>query len=230
VRILSCRAILVKLEGIKTPGISERAICTSPLGLIFRMAEKRAAEDLKFSFPSLPPRPSVNGSSDSRESTIENDIVRLYTKNTAVLLRHGLAICGNLEMTQDAIQEAFLRYHIARRKEMIIKDAKDWLLSTMRNYILDRLKEYYFRNGQSLEAASKLTQEDSNLDARIMLGEINATARELLSPRELACLRLRNDGLRYRDIANILNIEPATVGVFLGRALKKIRAALKSEE
>jgi len=60
--------------------------------------------------------------------------------------------------------------------------------------------------------------------------EINATAHELLSPRELECLLLRNEGLRYRDIADILKIETATVGVLLGRALKKIRTALTRQE
>jgi DNA-binding CsgD family transcriptional regulator len=59
-----------------------------------------------------------------------------------------------------------------------------------------------------------------------MLREINAAAHELLTPRELECLTLRNEGLRYRDIADILEIDSATVGVLLGRAVKKIRAAL----
>ena len=109
-------------------------------------------------------------------------------------------------------------------------DAKGWLYSTTRNYILDRVKEYYVRNSQSLEAAAQITEDADNPEAHIMLREIHATAHELLSPRELECLQLRNEGLRYRDIADILKIESATVGVLLGRALKKIRTALNGQE
>jgi RNA polymerase sigma-70 factor (ECF subfamily) len=163
---------------------------------------------------------------DTRKSRIENTVVGLYHKNAAALFRYGLAICGDQEMAQDAVQEAFLRYYVALRKETANGDAKGWLYSTTRNYILDRLKEYHVRNGQSLEAASHIAEESQGPETKIMLREIDATASELLSPRELECLKLRSEGLRYRDIANILNIESPTVGVLLGRALKKIRVAL----
>src|SRR5579859_2415734 len=185
--------------------------CLIALELLFRMAKNRASDDLEFTFPRLPPSPIAETSDDLRKTEIENEVVRLYDKNAAALLRHGLAICGNLEMAQDAVQEAFLRYYIARRKEMATQDTKRWLFSTARNYILDRLKEYYVRKGQSLASASHLTQDDNNPEDQIMLREIDASARELLSPRELECLRLRNEGLRYRDIADILRIDPATV-------------------
>jgi RNA polymerase sigma-70 factor (ECF subfamily) len=195
----------------------------SSIGTLLRMVQ---AGDSQSSPHVLPPREIVGANSEFRKSEIENDVVRLYEKNAAALFRYGLAICGNPEMAQDAVQEAFLRYYIALRNETTSSDAKGWLYSTTRNYILDRLKEYYVRNGQSLDAASHLTEDTHNPEAQIMLREINATACELLSPRELECLRLRNEGLRYRDIADILSIESATVGVLLGRALKKLRAAL----
>jgi RNA polymerase sigma-70 factor (ECF subfamily) len=172
----------------------------------------------------------VGANGDVSRSRIEGEIARLYERDGAALLRYTLAICGNLETAQDAVQEAFLRYYIARRNDNVNTDAKGWLYSTARNYVLDRSKEYYVRNGVSLGAAADVTANEHNPDAQIMLHEINAVARELLSPRELECLRLRNEGLRYKDIADILKIDSATVGVFLARALKKIRTALSPQE
>jgi RNA polymerase sigma-70 factor, ECF subfamily len=200
----------------------------NPIELLLKMAEDRPPEGP--TSPSLPPRTLAVAETDSRQSAIENEVVRLYEKNAAALHRYGLAICGDPAMAQDAVQEAFLRYYIALRKETAGMDAKGWLYSTTRNYILDRLKEYYVRNSQSLEAASQIAEDAENPEANIMLREIHATAHELLSPRELECLRLRNEGLRYRDIADILKIETATVGVLLGRAVKKIRTALNRSE
>ena len=201
-----------------------------PIGLLSKLVEARPPEGSASSSPSLPSREIAGDKPDVHQSIIENEVVRLYEKNAAALLRYGLAICGDPAMAQDAVQEAFLRYYIALRKETAGLDAKGWLYSTTRNYLLDRLKEYYVRNSQSLEAAAQIAEDATNPEANIMLREIDAAAHELLSPRELECLLLRNEGLRYRDIADILKIETATVGVLLGRALKKIRTALNHPE
>lgn len=190
------------------------------------MTDEPAPKDLQSSALTLPLSELSGVNKEARKSKIESDIVRLYEKNAATLLRYALAICGNLELAQDAVQEAFLRYYITLRKETVSPDPKGWLYTTTRNYVLDRLKEYYFRNGRSLVAAANLTENEHNPEVQIMLREINATASEVLSPRELECLRLRSEGLRYKDIANILRIDSATVGVFLSRALKKLRGAL----
>lgn len=202
----------------------------SPIRLLSRVAEDRAPGDIPTSRPLFRQIPVDDASCDLGKSAIKDEVVRLYDRYAPALLRRALAICGDLEMAQDAVQEAFLRYYIALQKESSPKDARGWLYSTTRNYVLDRMKEYFVRNAQSLAAASGLAHEASNPDALIMVREIKATACDLLTPRELACLRLRNEGLRYREIANILKIESTTVGVFLGRALKKIRSALNRKD
>jgi len=175
-------------------------------------------------------QPPADVKSDSLKSQVGVAVSELYEKHAAGLLKYAEAICGDLEIARDAVQEAFLRYYIALREETVSGDARGWLYSTTRNFILDRLKEYYVRNCDGLHAASRLTEDAHNPEDLILLREIHATAHSLLTPRELACLRLRSDGLRYRDIARLLQIETATVGVLLGRALKKIRAAVNREE
>ena len=177
----------------------------------------------------LVPLEAAASEMDSRQLAIKEEVIRLYEKNAAALLRYGLGICGDLEMAQDAVQEAFLRYYVALRKETAGTEAKGWLYSTTRNYILDRLKEYYVRNGRGLEEASHLTEDQNNPETRTILREIGDRARQLLSPRELQCLRLRHEGLRYQDIADTLGIDCGTVGAFLARALKKMRTALSPE-
>ena len=59
-----------------------------------------------------------------------------------------------------------------------------------------------------------------------MQREITRQALGGLSPRELECLRLRQDGLNYKEIAKVLGIDSGTVGALLARGLKKIRAAV----
>jgi RNA polymerase sigma-70 factor (ECF subfamily) len=177
-----------------------------------------------------PPKPRTDPNSDPLRSKIEDTIIVLYEKHAAALLRYGQAICGDMEIARDAVQEAFLRYYIALREGTITGEARGWLYSTTRNYILDRLKEHFVQHGESLNAASGLAEDAHDPEGQILRGELEATAHSLLTPREFACLRLRSEGLKYREIARTLEIETATVGVLLGRALKKIRAAMNQRE
>jgi RNA polymerase sigma-70 factor (ECF subfamily) len=197
---------------------------------LLTMAEVEPLHELTSLPPLALPEESGGAKSSPPDFRIENRIIRLYEKNAAGLLRYALTISRNPETAQDAVQEAFLSFYIALRKEVAIQDDKGWLYSTTRNYVLDRLKEYYFRNGLSLGAAAHLAEDQHNPENRIMLREISAKAHEVLSPRELECLRLRSEGLRYKDIGDILKIDSGTVGAFLARALKKIRTALNRLE
>jgi DNA-binding CsgD family transcriptional regulator len=45
----------------------------------------------------------------------------------------------------------------------------------------------------------------------------------LLSPRELECFRLRAEGLRYQEIAEVMVLRAGTVGALLARVQRKIR-------
>lgn len=175
-------------------------------------------------------RSSPQATNFDRQAEIESNVIHLYQKLAPALIKYGLAICQDLALAEDAVQEAFLRYYVALRQETARMDSKGWLYATTRNFILDRLKEYQYRNGKSLEAALQVAEKNENPESAIMLREIHSTAQGLLSPRESECLQLRNEGLRYREIAEILKIDSATVGVLLGRAMKKIRTALKGKE
>lgn len=198
----------------------------SKKGPLWRVDERPSGEPAQLSPLDSVPSPLPHAESGLSQVEIEEHVARLYKKNATGLFRYALTICSAREIAEDAVQEAFLRYYIAVRNGATGLDARGWLYSTTRNYILDRLKEYYVRNGRTLGAASHLLNDAPAPEAEIMMRELDVAARDLLSRRELECLRLRNEGLRYREIADILRIESATVGVLLGRALKKIRAAL----
>jgi predicted DNA-binding protein (UPF0251 family) len=47
-----------------------------------------------------------------------------------------------------------------------------------------------------------------------------------LSPREMECVRLRTEDLRYEEIARVLGLQTGTVGALLARAHGKIRKAV----
>ena len=49
---------------------------------------------------------------------------------------------------------------------------------------------------------------------------------ETLSPRQRNCLYLRSEGLRYREIAEVMGISLSTVNEFLRRAISRLAEAV----
>jgi predicted DNA-binding protein (UPF0251 family) len=68
--------------------------------------------------------------------------------------------------------------------------------------------------------ASFSAPADSIFDRLHTLPEIG------LSPREMECVRLRTEDLRYEEIARVLGLQTGTVGALLARAHGKIRKAV----
>jgi RNA polymerase sigma-70 factor (ECF subfamily) len=52
-----------------------------------------------------------------------------------------------------------------------------------------------------------------------------AAAMETLSPQQRHCLYLRSEGLRYREIAEVIGISPSSVNEFLRRSIARLAEA-----
>ena len=161
---------------------------------------------------------------------IEQEIRDLHAKEAAGLLRHAASVAGNSETAQDAVQEAFLRFFIARTAGQEIRNPRAWLFRVLRNHVLDQ-KKAGSRNEIGLE--SVMNSPGLGYDPEAAYGRVEAlrrTLRTALTPREVECVQLRSTGLRYDEIAGVLKLRSGTVGALLARAHKKIRAAAGSSD
>jgi RNA polymerase sigma-70 factor, ECF subfamily len=157
---------------------------------------------------------------------IEQEVLAAYDQFAANLFRYARALGKDTELARDAVQEAFLRYFLSLSEGEIIYHNKSWIFRVARNYVLDRLKEYAYRNCISLD-----TKEMASLPDPRQAREDHAWEEQLdqalssLSPRELECLRLRAEGLKNKEIAEVLNLRLGTIGTLMARGLNKIRRA-----
>jgi RNA polymerase sigma-70 factor (ECF subfamily) len=159
----------------------------------------------------------------SPRDLIEGEVVRLYQENGARLLRYASAFVEGKETAQDALQEVFLRYFVLRVGGLRIHNPRAWLYRVLRNYLLDRKKEFAARHRVNLDEIVELPDWQQDPETNHQQSEQVRRFLERLSPRELECVRLRSDGFNYREIAGILNIRLGTVGALLARALRKLR-------
>jgi RNA polymerase sigma-70 factor (ECF subfamily) len=158
---------------------------------------------------------------------VEREVIKLHEENFTSLFRYGYTITRNKDLSQDALQEIFLRYFACRMEGQHIRNSRAWLFRVLRNYLLDRLKDPLVRDGVKLEAARYLPDLSRSLEDDYEQTELSQRALLRLSPRERECLRLRTEGLRYKEIAEVLEISLGTVGALLTRGVNKLRGTIR---
>jgi RNA polymerase sigma-70 factor (ECF subfamily) len=154
---------------------------------------------------------------------IEGEVIELYRDNYQGLLRYALTIIVDHQMAEDAIQESFLRFFLARTEGQTIRSPAAWLYRVLRNLLLDERKRAWFRVTAGLEAAEGRPDWDHDPERRLEFVELSTVLSQTLSGREMECLRLRLEGMAYREIASVLKIRPGTVAALLARGMEKVQ-------
>lgn len=163
-------------------------------------------------------------------ASLEQEVTELYRSTAGNLLRYAMLLARNGSLAQEAVQETFLKFYVQRARGELRGGGRAWLFRVARNYILDQQKSLSAKTSVGLDEANNCQDNRHSPETAFERSEAVRRALRLLSPRELECLQLRNEGCTYKEIAAILGIEPGTVGALLARAAEKIRKASKREE
>jgi RNA polymerase sigma-70 factor (ECF subfamily) len=164
----------------------------------------------------------------SPENDLELEIARMYREFAPGLLRWAVVAVRSHEAAQDAVQEAFLRYFIARSQGQRIQAPRAWLYRVLRNFVLDSMRSSAVRREIGMDEVQQVVDARQDPEVSYHHRELARRVSALLAPRELECLRLRNEGFGYEEIADILSLRSGTVAALLSRGQKKIRKALDS--
>ena len=161
---------------------------------------------------------------------LEEEVVALFDQFRGPLLRYlsnfGLAAADG----EEVIQEVFLSLfqHLNRGKSR--ENLRGWLFRVAHNLALKRR----YRTRRELEARAKADAGDLAIDpgpspeAQVVNSQ---TQQRLLAVVEALpdqcrrCLFLRAEGLRYREIAGILDMSLGAVSLSLARSLARIARA-----
>ncbi len=147
------------------------------------------------------------------------------------LLRYACGLVGDLDEARDVVQETFLRS--LRARDLPAGDAlAPWLFAVCRNCALDTRRRRASRASRHarktamqtmIPPASELPLEPAES------GELRAiVARLPADQRELIRLKFQ-EGLTYRQMAQVTGRSASTVGQLLHEALEAIRSALAPE-
>jgi RNA polymerase sigma-70 factor (ECF subfamily) len=170
---------------------------------------------------------SVGMAQDHPADSVEQEVRSLHVENAAGMLRYAVAVCGRLHAAQDAVQETFLQYFMTRSAGHVIQTPKAWLYRVLRL----GLRNSENTRDQGVEVSlHALSQHPHYNPESTELEPVWTVLASVLAPRELECLKLRAEGLKYREIAEVLGLQRGTVGVLLVRAHRKLRNVISTNE
>lgn len=147
---------------------------------------------------------------------------RLFREYHATLVRYLTRRLGDRDWAEEVAQETFVR---ALRQDTIVNE-RSWVFAVAHNLVRDGARRDA-RNRRHLElmAAEAREEQVESVDLTLERAQEASFARkalEQLGERDRQALLLKEEGLDYAEIADVLQIEKSSVGTTLSRARKRL--------
>jgi RNA polymerase sigma-70 factor, ECF subfamily len=163
----------------------------------------------------------------AKASRIEEEVMELFDEFRRPLLRYSLSIGLSTHDAEEVIQEVFLalfkHLHLGRSR----KNLRGWLFRVAHNLALKQR----LANQTSLQrtAGERAAEEhadpapgpEEQLSAAQRRNRLQAVV-QALPENAQHCLRLRAEGLRYREIAAVLGMSLGAVSISLTQSLARL--------
>jgi RNA polymerase sigma-70 factor (ECF subfamily) len=163
-------------------------------------------------------------------SEIENEVVELFDEYRGRLLRYvlsiGLTAGHGEEIVQDVFLALFRHLRLGRPKDNL----RGWIFRVAHNLALKTRMSEQTRPDRAEFDEVAAAQVDPQPNPEQQLASVQrqkilmATVRAL-PERDQYCLNLRAEGLRYREIAEILEMSLGAVANSLSRSLARLERA-----
>lgn len=161
----------------------------------------------------------------------------LYQCHAPALLTHLLINSQSREDAEDLLVDTFVaaQEHEALLSTLTDEEQRRWLWRVSRNLLIDLYRRSQTRKGVSLQEVTGLLFDDEQTPEAIVLRQdeyrqLHATL-QCLSAQQQELLRLRFvNGLRCKEIADLMGKGHGAVRVLLSRTLNLLRTIYTKEE
>lgn len=152
-----------------------------------------------------------------------------FARYYPALYRYLQRLAGDPDLAADLAQEAFVRL---LDHEIPEERARSWLFTVATNLLRDRARSRD-RHRRLLAGRDLSPDPPVRADERVEREERIAAVRAALarlSERDRRMLMLREEGLLYREIAEVVGVAAGSVGTLLARALDRFADAYRRVE
>src|SRR5580700_10277804 len=172
----------------------------------------------------------------SGSMTLSERVLALFEQLHVPVFRYLLRKTRDPGQAEDITQETFLRLFRHLRENRLLDNPKAWIFTVANNLAVDasrnesHIKDLDEATWKEIEKSrsglqadpEKLALQRERLD-RLHIAVLN------LTPLQRECLHLRSEGLRYREIGDLLKISPSTVMDAVRRATLKLAREFDGE-
>jgi len=153
------------------------------------------------------------------------EVTALYRELRKPLLRYLVCLGLSTDEAQDAVQDALLTLHRHLASGASQENIRSWVFRVAHNQARNRQRSYHRRFGEPLDVEIDVMLDQTTPERVVLEKEkfrqLGKAIRQL-TESERECLLLRAEGLRYREIGDVLGISTSTVGETVSRAIKKL--------
>lgn len=137
---------------------------------------------------------------------------------------------NNYPAAQEVVSDVFIKFWNNRSNIENIENVKSYLFIAVKRQSLNYIRDNKKRMHQSLDEINCSTYIESRSPDKILLTSefteiLNNTIRDLPSKCCLVYSLVKDDGMKYQEVADTLNISIKTVEMHVGKALKRIKIA-----
>jgi RNA polymerase sigma-70 factor, ECF subfamily len=170
----------------------------------------------------------ATGVSGAKPSEIECEVLNLFDQYRNPILRYVVAFGVGVHDAEEVTQEVFLSLFRHLRSGRSRKNLRGWMFRVAHNLALkQRHANQKVRDMTASDETIAERQSDPSPDPEEQLSAAQRRQRLLavvnaLPDADQCCLRLRAEGLRYREIAGVLGISLGSVSISLTRSLARL--------
>jgi RNA polymerase sigma factor (sigma-70 family) len=163
---------------------------------------------------------------------------KLFRIHYPLLYNYGLKISKQEELVKDSIQEIFAYIWEKRENLAFVESIAAYLLVSLRRHLLHALAKQQRRQNTHKEFGIEEMKEVFSVEDLIIFAESENAEKQALKaafkkipPRIREALYLKTyNGLTYKEIAKIMNVNPQVARNYVSEAFQRLRGLLTQKD
>lgn len=162
-----------------------------------------------------------------KDELVFEQVFKQYYKN---LHAYAFTMLKDPEMAEEMVQQVFFKLWDRAENLQLHSSIQAYLYKAVYHECLNQIKHQKVRTDHQLRVAYRLKNQSDQASKKIMTKELEGKIREALNELPEQCRTIfqlsRFEELKYKEIADRLNISVKTVENQMGKALKILRTNL----
>ena len=153
-----------------------------------------------------------------------------YLLNTS-LIKFSLMYVHQKEVAEEIVSDVFVKCWVSRKDLCHVQNMDTYLFVAVKNQSLNYLKKYSHIHLVQVEDTNETKfvrtfNPQEELEKKELLFKMEQSIEALPQQCRIIFRLIKEDGIKYKEVAEILNISPRTVQTQLFRAMKKLSIVL----